>query len=326
MKKSILKKFVSTLIIVLLVLTQLNLVFNKSYAYKYELPEGTKLLLWSTKTRYDSDISAFISNVTTGYQTIYEGQLTITNSVNSDSSRSTLPDLDEYALVFIILPTEAPTDAEIQQMKRYVNRGGRLVFIAENNGYARSQNAILSEIANKLGANFTIDDGSYGSPKFGYVSERNSASRLYSETIEQDYVAPILYSGDVEWVYKVVDPRYNNPNGSHDVVWCVDESAGRGKITVVSDVNWAENPTVANFNPETCYEFLRLLLEDSLRNIEQTVSIKNYEAGTTNPIVGSEISLCDKDGNILKDKNNFTICHSFTPFALQNDRFLVFFA
>lgn len=234
-----------------------------------EVTDGTKVLVWTTKLadgedswcEWTGDIGESIKQI---YDEAYEGKVTTDINLGIESkgvcTRTTLPTLDNYSLVFVMLPIDNLTEEEINNLKAFTEKGGRLVLIAENNDEAKTENGILSELAKKLGADFYIGEDSYGWDNINYVpfaSERNQKSKLYSTDVEQDYIAPIIYSGQAQWVFKVEGQP-----------WVVDEAAGKGRITVISDINFVANWYWYGPDYSKPTEFMKNLLLDSIDNME----------------------------------------------------------
>lgn len=300
------KKFIS----ILLCIAACLFAFSVDAAVK----KDTKVLVWTPKAKVfngdpqEVDIyqnakfaMQFAGYVKDIYNTAYNGKVNTTISIGYDETtnevtRKELPSLDEYSLVFVLLPGEMLTDAEISQLEAYVNKGGRLVFISENNGMAREENVILSDVAKKLGADFQIEDFSFGLEnkydeqndkyvRIQYPSERNKSSNLYAEGIEQAYAAKITYSGNAQWVYKIEDD-----------VWVVDEAAGKGRITVVSDMNFLVSYYDKTEGIETDpTEFMKLLLEDTINNMSIVAN-----GGNPNDDLGKGRFIAETDSPTIK--------------------------
>ena len=268
-----------------------------------EIEEGTRILVWSTILNTNNKknyVDAFITGLEDIYSEAYGNKVSVDTLYGTD--RKELPDLSDYSLVYVIWPGEMATDKEINELDEFVNKGGRLVFIAEHNGFAYSENVILSNIAAKLGADFTILNGSYGGSN--YKSIRNENSPIYSGTVEQNYVAPIAYEGEAEWVFKIEE-------SGEEIVWCVDQKAGLGKITVISDIDfiydWVEDPVNSHTEPT---EFIKLVLEDSVENIEivargriRPADVEDNEGNATiaNDTLENILDFSDEEAEMLEN-------------------------
>ena len=103
-------------------------------------------------------------------------------------------------------------------------------MIGEHAKFARKENATLSEAAEKLGADFRIENGVIGNR----ISIAKGSADMPATALTQDVkesltcgcVAPITYRGSVEPVL-LLDGQ----------AWMVDQAAGKGRITAITDIN-----------------------------------------------------------------------------------------
>ena len=68
---------------------------------------------------------------------------------------TTIPDLSAYSLVFVVLPERTLNPAEIKNLKDYIGRGGRIVWVGEHSGYVSMNNIINTAMA-ELGGHLSI--------------------------------------------------------------------------------------------------------------------------------------------------------------------------
>jgi MYXO-CTERM domain-containing protein len=68
-----------------------------------------------------------------------------------DRAASLPADLSKYNLVFVVLPSAAPSAAEAGALKKLVARGGALVLVADNDGYAPEPPVIFNGLLPDLG-------------------------------------------------------------------------------------------------------------------------------------------------------------------------------
>lgn len=117
-----------------------------------EVKEGTKVLIWTTSFDaegesdnwygwYSNEVGRLVKKI---YDDEFEGKVTTDivlgyDTLTRDIERTTLPSLDDYSLVFVTLPSEAPTKAEIAAFQEFTSKGGRIVLMGEHNGYSPEQ-------------------------------------------------------------------------------------------------------------------------------------------------------------------------------------------
>ncbi len=224
-----------------------------------------KVLLWIPYTG-DSTTERWTDRV----EEFYVGMTDIKASVSKkeyivDLSRSDLSGVD---LVYI-MPTSGTysmsllgTDnCNVSLLRDFVNSGGRIIMNGENEEYTRVFNAALTELAQKIGGNFTITT----EISFNTNVELNPAKAELTKGCEKFYPSKFAHidaTGDAEWVMK----------GKDNKVFVVDQKVGKGYITAISDGNWlypAAPDTPAAIN--AAKQFLKNILVDSAQNIE-TVS------------------------------------------------------
>lgn len=217
-------------------------------------------------------------------------------------------DLDGIGLLLLVLPLIAPNDSDISLMRDFLAGGGRIVMIGEHAGYAAQENSILSEAAEKLDANFRIDNELYG--RDDHIARgsadmpENALTQDVKESLYCCCVAPIIYSGSAEPVLMLKGQA-----------WMVDQAAGKGRIMVISDINCFDPLTdrysfrwkgTAQERADTKAWIVRWLL-DARKNQETVLSNRNPNMG----FGGSPTASVDaKDHVAALGDYSFTVTYS----------------
>ena len=139
--------------------------------------------------------------------------------------------LDGVSLLWVFLPYENFTDADITYMSEFLETGGRIVFNGEHVGYFEQGNINISNAVQKLGGTFTVLAQNADNPMNGVISGAciNRESKL-TNGLTGYYLsasAKISYSGSTQVV--IMD------NSRAPIV--VDQAVGKGRITLFTDVN-----------------------------------------------------------------------------------------
>ena len=106
-----------------------------------------KVLTWS-----GSSFSTFAIPVTNFYNSL-SGH----SAVQMTDGNTSMPDLSDYALVFVILPGRALNSTEISNLKAHLDKGGRIVWVGEHSGFA-TQNSIITTAVSALGGHLSIQN------------------------------------------------------------------------------------------------------------------------------------------------------------------------
>ena len=140
-------------------------------------------------------------------------------------------DLSQYGLIIVMLPYESLTDTDVSVLKNYLNAGGRIVLQGERDVFARYENKVLSDFAGQLGVTFqiTINDDDQDNAIINKDSDIMGGQDLVGNELEYRTIGEITYSGDAQVIATSVDKKYP---------FIVDFPVQKGRITVMSDVNW----------------------------------------------------------------------------------------
>ncbi|MCR4605794.1 MAG: hypothetical protein K5639_07325 [Eubacterium sp.] len=211
----------------------------------------------------------------------------------------TAEDIADVQMVYMLMWRSAISVNDNKELlKGFVNKGGRIVMNGENPGCAPDGNRCFSSLAAELGAGFEIQSKYEAT---GNPVVLNTASSLVdnAEGATPIAAAHINTFGDAVWVAKV---KGNKNDGSDDVVFIADQKAGKGYITVFSDVNFFHHSTIQPAGAA----ILNNLLTDSVKNIEKVNANPHIE--TDNITILSATShayyrLLDENGNPLTKDN-----------------------
>ncbi len=192
--------------------------------------DGKDVLIFSTEIKplyYDTELQPFVESVAQVFSDAgYGVRLKADDTVRHLSE----DDMDGIGLMILFLPGWPLIDGDISLMRDFLASGGRIVMIGENSAVFYKENRILSEAAEKLGADFRIEDKFIGTrtsiAKGSADMPATALTQDVKESLTCDYLAPITYTGSAESVLLL--------NGQP---WMVDQAAGRGRITAIGDCN-----------------------------------------------------------------------------------------
>jgi uncharacterized repeat protein (TIGR02543 family) len=177
----------------------------------------------------------------------------------------TSQDLEGTNLVMLLFSRIAYTQAEVDVLTEYLNKGGRIFLQSENGGWVGQENAIFSQLVEGLGGDFAITGGAL------FVNDKLGDSVLLEgiTSLKSAYVAPMTCEGSV------VPVLYDSKVGDvYKNIYMVDQAVGNGRITALSDVN------IYSKSEQSQFERLMLnLVTDSIKN-QRLVSLgQNPNAG-----------------------------------------------
>ena len=212
--------------------------------------------------------------------------------------------INQYDLIIIEAPTQALTDYEKRALQSYINLGGRVLLLGEDIDATSSINTPASNIAQSLGADFTITDvGSFPWHSFQNTGAAGgNLTYVYESPLTEGISTGFLTNGamlNASPIKTSLNPdeytkifggnlyKYSGADGSgtvsfvsSDDAWCVDLQAGTradgekwGNITVLSDANlWGvgiNNENGSNLTTawkQAAYKFAENLLKTSRDN------------------------------------------------------------
>ncbi len=243
------------------------------------LLKSSKVLLWSTDLSAQNDSN---NKNNWGYNS-YDSAAQMFSlavlgiTVDKKAGEAMPSDLSEYSLVWLHLPAITVDNyssvVNVTALKNYLNKGGRVVILAETGSMMAQQgfdyNAGISALVATLGGNVTI--ASEDNTDSGWTTGINSDSKLMegvdpSEFGEETYlVFPALtLTGNAQWVAK-------RSSASASGVFMAEQAAGKGRLTVFSDFNWYTKNTPAqggaNTDNASILRFFKNLVTDTKANM-----------------------------------------------------------
>ena len=176
----------------------------------------------------------------------------------------------DYGLVFLMFPTTELNSTDISVLKKFVDAGGRIVMQGENPGWLPEANEVLSKAAADLGTAFTITTD----PDGEHAAALNPKSNIISNPGHVvEALRPIAISR-IDFAEPALLVAETLTNGK---AFVVDQAVSKGRITVMSDVNFytydyvnrntIDDPNVINF--------FYNLLADSVKNMDDVKAGKD---------------------------------------------------
>ncbi|HAK58417.1 MAG TPA: hypothetical protein DCP06_05500 [Lachnospiraceae bacterium] len=233
-----------------------------------EPEESYGVLLWSFGSKalgFKNSIKSYFEKIGVTVKT-FEG-----NTLNQEL-------INGVQLVYIIDEDYSDNDAakmiysdtNADILKSYVNNGGRVVMQGEHPNFSPAGNKNMSILASKIGASFTITD-SLGKP--GLKCEVNPESQLAkgAKNLKPICVAHIDTGAgsSAVWVARVYEEKDNKMVYYNFIV---DQPAGKGRITAVSDVNWFDGYSGTSPEGEAATAIFENLLKDSATNMKKIMA------------------------------------------------------
>ena len=232
-------------------------------AIRAEAADRYKVLLWVPQS--SGSWGSNIASIKSYYEKMSDIGVEVVRK--DDTYTLTREDLEGVQLVYLVYrKTDATStdllgegEANVSLLNDYVNAGGRIIMNGENARYYNS-NMALSKLAEKLGAKFAITD----------IESSKSTIFINDSMLELtegcEKLHPNLYtdistdgSGTAKWLIRDEDNK----------VFAVDQNAGLGHITAISDLNWLIPNPKDEDGVEAAKRFLRNLLVGSAHDIEE---------------------------------------------------------
>ena len=191
---------------------------------------GKDVLIFSTELNplfYNTEIQPCVEGVA---QVFSEAGYGVRLKADDTVRHLSEDDMDGIGLMILFLPEWPLIDEDISLMRDFLAGGGRIVMIGENSAVFYHEDRILSEAAEKLGADFRIEDKFIGTRTSIAKGSADMPATALTQDVKESltcyYLAPITYTGSAESVLLL--------NGQP---WMVDQAAGRGRITALGDCN-----------------------------------------------------------------------------------------
>ncbi|MGN0437104.1 MAG: hypothetical protein ACI4F4_01165, partial [Lachnospiraceae bacterium] len=262
-------KRIAIFMALIMVLTMLPMHTQQVYAESNE----AKILIWSTyivqteiKKLYASGLKDFISKEeVAGYAGV--DSISVESKVGTQDNPqhfSGTEDLSQYDLIIVLMPYEALTDTDVSVFKNYLDAGGRIVLQGERDGFARYENKVLSDFAGQLGVTFqiTTKDDDTGNAIINKDSDIMGGKDLVGNELQYMAIGEITYSGDAQVIATTVSKQYP---------FIVDFPVQKGRITVMSDINWWHRRSNMLHTPaqlQSAQELWGKILSNSSKNME----------------------------------------------------------
>ena len=267
------KGYLKRIAIFIMVLTMLPMNALQVYAKSNK----AKILIWSPyilqteiKKLYAPGLEEFINkDEVAGYAGVDSISVDLKEGAQDNPLHFTgTEDLSQYGLIIVLLPYESLTDTDVSVLKNYLNAGGRIVLQGERDGFARYENKVLSDFAGQLGVTFqiTIHDDDQDNAIINKDSDIMGGQDLVGNELEYRAIGEITYSGDAQVIATSVDKKYP---------FIVDFPVQKGRITVMSDVNWWHRRSHMLHTPaqlQSAQELWGKFLSNSIKNME---AVKN---------------------------------------------------
>ena len=292
-----------------------------------ELKPGTDVLLWAPSVSSDAEVSGAVTKILNvlkeaygtriparaEYADSYPEGITVKVRKGSHYSPANLTgNLDGYGLVFVLFPKSGIPAAQVERLKTVVARGARVVLQGEHASWSPDENAVLTQLAKDMGADFAILDGA----KAG-TDVYNAASDLLKDPLsgypDSKSVAPIGYSGVAQ------DVAHLSEDASF--VWAVDEASGNGRVTAISDISWyCDTGTASGTLYDEAIPFLERLLANAIENEKKVIDGEDPNADVEEKVPDWAVAAVrDNNGLLTYYSNVVSACSAASDgFAVTN--------
>lgn len=213
------------------------------------------------------------------------------------------------ALLIVVLP-QSISELETESMRKHLESGGRILFIAENNGCCSLSNNIVSTTIGNLGGSITVNNGSYyqGSNPPGQNNlNRSEPKNLFNSPLNSGVNNFPLDN----YAELTIDPAISQAVmiDNWDRIVVADQALFNGRITLIADINFIGAP--GSFLPENSDAkiFLSNLAIDSHNNqkkVQEGINPNENFAPTTGSVetIYSSIVNFDIVGQTLTIKSS----------------------
>lgn len=134
----------------------------------------------------------------------------------------------DASVMFEVEPVNSHSASEITFMKNFLDRGGRLMMVGENNGCCRKQNEIITATVKALGGGVEVRNQDGGQ---GVLNQNNINDLQATEGIKGIQTAA--------WAALKVDKSVTEVLASSDKgdIFAADQMIGKGRVTIWADIN-----------------------------------------------------------------------------------------
>jgi VCBS repeat-containing protein len=204
----------------------------------------------------DSILNSYIDDFVNIYGDSYTNGITDIKAEYISTELTSEPTVDLLIIVAPDRTNNKMSQDEIDALSDYLDKGGRILFVAENPGATPQSNETTTDAIARLGGNMSILD-TYSSDNLsnnsGSVKNLNNSPILAGVT-NFNHVASAQLQIDSEISKAII------VNDSSNIVMA-DQAILNGRITLIADINWV---TTAYDNEVV----LKNLAIDSVRNME----------------------------------------------------------
>ena len=281
----------------------------------YEITEGPSDIPLALKDGETVEVGFYLSNKSSSY---VDGLVNFYNAENNMSSvvfdyGTTLDNHSiDVQLLYISMPDDQFTTSEIQVLSDFLDKGGRIFFFGEHNGFSPTENANLSKAITDLGGNITILGGSYSQDRIHTNTDGNmnlNNSPLVSGVTRFNTAAFAQLQIDSNISKTVITDDY-------DRIVVADQALSKGRVTVLADINPVYSELAQNAT------FFRNVAIDSLNAVDLVADggNPNEEFDVVSGLVETNAGLSDTGTVILTDVDTAdTVTVTHTVAAVQQN-------
>jgi len=135
---------------------------------------------------------------------------------------------EDASVMFEVEPVNSHSAEEMTFMKSFLDRGGRLMMVGENNGCCKQQNQIITATVKALGGGVEVRNQDGGQ---GVLNQNNINDLQATEGIKGIQTAA--------WAALKVDKSVTEVLASSDKgdIFAADQMLGKGRVTIWADIN-----------------------------------------------------------------------------------------
>jgi len=210
-------------------------------------------------------------------------------------------------MLIIWMPTVFPTNVSMKQIQALLDSGGRVFSVCENARYFVTVNKVVTQLATSLGCSFAVSNSSIG--ELHITTDINSDSELTEGLtgFPSFFVAPITYTGSAV-------PVATTAAGQGQAVFLVDQAAGNGLMTVISDIDGMAYSTDSNI-----VRFYRNLLSTAVAAQNKAMDGDNPNAGFGGSPTYVINALMVSQDDLGKTAYSFTVTYASQNSSLFDD-------
>ncbi|WP_027859801.1 beta strand repeat-containing protein, partial [Marinobacterium jannaschii] len=245
-------------------------------------------------------------------QDFYDSEPGMSTAVYDYANSLDSYDLD-VDLLFVMQPDNALADAEIAALSAFLDKGGRIFFVGEHNGYKPIQNGHISDAITALGGSITVLGGSY----FDTSSDNDGDTLNLNNSSLMSGVSKFVTAAYAQLEIDATISKAVIVDDSNRIVMA-DQALSNGRVTVLADQNWLNSSRAVDGN----WTFLRNMAIDTVQSIELVADGGNPNADfvTESGLTETDAGLTDSGSITLTDvdtQDEVTVTH--TVVAVQKN-------